>query len=64
MATRDEIKSEILSKIDEVFTEDRELDQDGDVPVLAQVLCCSDEDAQDLIDAVDAGEAEEATEGE
>lgn len=64
MATRDEVKSEVLSKIDEAFPEDRELDQEGDVPVLAQALGCSDDDAQDLIDSIDEAESdEEASEG-
>lgn len=54
MATRDEVKSDIMSKIDEAFPDDRELDQDGDVPILAQALGCSDDDAQNLLDDIDS----------
>lgn len=53
MATRDEVKSELMSRIDNAFPDDRELDQDGDVPILAQAISSSDDDAQDLIDSID-----------
>jgi hypothetical protein len=69
MATRDEVKSELMSKIDNAFPDDRELDQDGDTPLLANALGLSDEDTDQLLDDIDASgdddedDAEEETEG-
>jgi hypothetical protein len=64
MATRDEVKSELMSKIDNAVPDDRELDQDGDTPLLAQALGLSDEDTDDLLDEIDSADADDEDAGE
>jgi hypothetical protein len=59
MATRDEVKSELMSRIDNVFPEDRELDQEGDVPILAQAISSTDEDVDQLIADIEEAETGE-----
>jgi hypothetical protein len=61
MATRDELKSEIMNRIDEAVNEDREL-EDNDTPAIANILGVSDEAIDSLIDDTDSEDTEESAE--